>query len=341
MRGDVKTYFFTSYARGADRAWVGRFHTDLEREVRVRRGLFAEGWLAEAGGADVHGAAESAAMVALISADYLRDPHCGREWAIFEERLATHRPARDLCLIPVRWRPIDAADVPTIMRPMPEAWTAAAIEPATRAGVLELMRTHRLDGEDGYYAVVRAIAARVFDAESAGLAPLDPAAAAATGPAFGVRSADRTTEPVAVRAEADDPPRTVAISYVGADLPWAEYLGNLLRTYDYDVELVRWNAGRSEPLRVSVDRARGSGERVVAVLSQNYVAPHMEALVREEDLGWEEALTAPPGSGVPVIPVQVDSGPLPGGLSKRAIRMHGLSDAVIRTFLDAVRRRPA
>ncbi len=47
-----------------------------------------------------------------------------------------------------------------------------------------------------------------------------------------------------------------------------------------------------------------------------------------------------PGSS-PVIPVQVDSGPLPGGLSKRAIHIHGLDEGVIKTFLDAVRRRPA
>ncbi|MES9536403.1 TIR domain-containing protein [Actinomadura sp. NPDC000600] len=338
----MKTYFFTSYARGTDQAWVGRFHTDLEREVRVRRGPFAEGRLAEAETAGVHVAAESAAMVALISGGYLRDSYCGREWAIFEERFAPRRETRDLCLIPVRWRPLDpAAVLPTIMRPMPDAWTSADIESSTRSGVLELMRTHQLEGESGYYAVVRAVAARILAAQLVDLAPLDSKTAAATGPAFGDRAEQGTTEPVSARSETEDPPHTVAISYVGADQPWAEYLGNLLRTYNYDVELVRWNAGRSEPLNDSVARARSSGERVVAVLSQNFVAPHMEALVREDDLGWEEALTAPPGSGAPVIPVQVDSSPLPGGLSKRAIRMHGLDDAMIRTFLDAVRRRPA
>ncbi len=80
---------------------------DLEREVRVRRGPFAEGRLGEPGAASVPAATEALAMVALISGRYARDPHCGREWAIFEERLAPRRDVRDQCLIPVLWRPLE------------------------------------------------------------------------------------------------------------------------------------------------------------------------------------------------------------------------------------------
>nr|BFE30002.1 hypothetical protein GCM10010200_022530 [Actinomadura rugatobispora] len=335
----MKTYFFTSYARVEERAWVRRFHNDLEREIRVRRGPFTEGCLAAPGGASVHAAATSPAMVALVSHAHLRDRRCGREWAIFAERLALHPQVRDLCLIPVQWKPLNPETrLPMIMHPLPAFWTSAGAGPYTASGLYGLMRARALDGPGGYYAVVRAVAALVFEAAQAGLGPLDEATAAATGPAFGVRDATEEPVPVPGPAEAGELPRTVAISYVGPDQPWAEYLGNLLRTNDYEVELVRWNAGRAERLRDSVARARDSGERVVAVLSQNSVAPHMEALVREDDLDWEQALGAPPGRSAPVIPVQVDSGPLPGGLSERAIPMHGLDESVIRTLLDALRR---
>ncbi len=145
-----------------------------------------------------------------------------------------------------------------IMRPMPDFWKSARMEPYWHSGLLELMRTHQLDGV-GYSTWCARSRHRSLRRRTPS-SNRSPAQAAATGPAFGDRAEQRTTGPVPARAEAEEAPRTVAISYVGADQPWAEYLGNLLRTNNYDVELVRWNAGRRERLYDSVARARGSGD---------------------------------------------------------------------------------
>ncbi|RKS79849.1 TIR domain-containing protein [Actinomadura pelletieri DSM 43383] len=343
----MKTHFLTSYAGGEDRAWVRRFHNDLENEIRGRLGPFIEGILIEPGGDSVPAAARAPALVSLISPTHFRDLRCGHEWAIFTERVAGAPRERDRCLIPVRWwKPLDVeTEPPDAVRPMPGFWTRIDAEPYATCGLLHLMRTRELDGAGGYYAVVSAVAAGVLDAGRAGLAPLDEATAATVRPAFGAAFGSRV--PVTAQASAprstepDAPPRTVAINYVGADQPWADYLRQLLQSHDYEVELVRWNAGLAERLSEAVARARHSAERVVTVLSQNFVAPHMAALVPEGNVDFEEELTGSPDEGAPVIPVQVDSGPLPGGLSGRVIRMSGLDETVIRMFLDAVRRRSA
>ncbi|RFS82060.1 toll/interleukin-1 receptor domain-containing protein [Actinomadura spongiicola] len=343
----MKTSFLTSYAGGEDRAWVRRFHNDLENEIRGRLGPFIEGVLIEPGGDSVRAASQAPALVSLISPTHFRDLRCGHEWAIFTERLARVPRERDRCLITVRWcAPLDAeTDLPDTVRPMPGFWTRVDAEPYATRGLLHLMRTRELDGAGGYYAVVNAVAARVLDAGRAGLGPLDEATAMTVRPAFGTAFGSRV--PATARAaaaqstEPDQPPRTVAINYVGADQPWADYLRHLLQSHDYEVELVRWNAGLAERLSESVARARDSAERVVTVLSRNFVAPHMAAPVPEGSVDFEEELTGASEDGPPVIPVQVDNGPLPGGLSGRVIRMSGLDEAVIRMFLDAVRRRTA
>ncbi|SEG40333.1 TIR domain-containing protein [Thermomonospora echinospora] len=337
MRGDVKTYFFTSYAPGEDRPWVRRFHSDLERELRIRQGPYAGGAMAAPPADPVRVAATAPAMVALISDRYLRDLGCGRQWAIFAERSRPDAGARDHCLIPIRWRPL-RGPLPDAVRPMPDFWASVTPEPYRTSGLYELMRTHQLRDEGGYYGMVRRIAEQVFAAERVRLRQLDPAAAAAVRPAFG--SQEPGDDRRAGAAAPAERPRTVAISYVGADQPWAEWIGNLLRDNDYEVELIRWNAGRSERLTEAVDRARRTGDRVIAVLSHNYVAPH-RAPIREEDPDWQSVLAPDEDEHEELIRVQIDREPLPGGLGERVIRLYGLEAGVIRELLNAVRRRSA
>jgi hypothetical protein len=346
----VKFYFFTSYAAGEDRPWVRRFHSDVERELRIQQGPFVSGRLDLAGADPVGAAATCPAMVALLSDRYSRDLGCGRHWAVFAERIRRHNALRPRsawgCLVPVRWRPHHRG-LPAGLTP-PSFPPGADEEPYAGAGLFELMRTHVLGGEGGYYSVIRNVAGMVLSAQQVDLAALPADEAAAIDPAFG-DAAERTeagggvggAEPGPIAGQAD-PPRSVAISYVGADQPWAEWIGNLLRDDGFDVELIRWNAGRSEPLEHAVGRAKDRGDRVIALLSHNFLAPHLQAVVRKQDVDWESALSDAGDNRGRLIRVQIDREPLPPGLRPmRTIQLHDLDDGTIGELLTAVRRRTA
>src|SRR4051794_17546123 len=90
---EMTPVFFTSRSCGDERAYVERFHADLEQAVaaRLSQGGGARGVLpscAEPGvGATPEALACSVpAAVVLASPDYLADPRAMREWAVLAER---------------------------------------------------------------------------------------------------------------------------------------------------------------------------------------------------------------------------------------------------------------
>lgn len=114
-------YFFLSYAREDDPEFVRRFFHDLSSQVRNLAGLGKEdavGFLDEQSlqigqrwSDELSGALNSCrCFVAMTSPRYFRRDYCGREWAVFSQRLAAYERRwnrRAPSLLPIRWIPTD------------------------------------------------------------------------------------------------------------------------------------------------------------------------------------------------------------------------------------------
>ncbi|BCB82576.1 hypothetical protein Pflav_089860 [Phytohabitans flavus] len=120
-------YFFLSYARGDDDLSVQKFFHDLSAEVRAHAGL-ASG--EEVGFFDVHslevGASWSPRLVdalsqcqsfiALVSPRYLLSEPCGREWAVFSDRIRRYEREVGVtpsALLPLLWLPHPSCPAPS------------------------------------------------------------------------------------------------------------------------------------------------------------------------------------------------------------------------------------
>jgi FxsC-like protein len=180
----MQPYFFLSYARGDDDLYVQQFFRDLSAEVRSYAGLGAD-W--EVGFLDTHsievGATWSQQLtnalatcqtfIALISPRYLVSEACGREWAIFADRVqaaaSRSEDDRPAALLPVLWLP---------PRRAPQAVAALRYVSAThpeayeRSGLRQLLRLqrHRRD----YLEFVSVLAQQIV--QTAERSPLAPAA---------------------------------------------------------------------------------------------------------------------------------------------------------------------
>lgn len=166
-------YFFLSYARRDDRedAFVEQFYADLLTELRDR-GAACEGQLSFRDsarirlGADWEKAIGDAvgscrALVALCSPGYVNSAYCGKEWAVFQDRLRRYRIETDAdapALIPVRWLPIRGALPPAMSR---YQYTERGMDPKMREeyaerGLMHIMRTDPAGAT--YRAVMSAVA---------------------------------------------------------------------------------------------------------------------------------------------------------------------------------------
>ncbi|MEJ3743667.1 TIR-like protein FxsC [Actinomycetes bacterium KLBMP 9797] len=233
-------YFFLSYARGDDDDSVQKFFYDLSAEVRAHAGLAAD---VEVGFFDVHslevGATWSPRLVealsqcrsflALVSPRYLVSDPCGREWAIFADRL--RRYERDVGVMP-------SALLPLLWLPPPHLPRAVAAlqydndslpEAYGRTGLRQLIRLQR--HRDNYYELIVELARQIVRTAHAHDLPaadavdfadvrsvFDPAAARTEEPA------DPSTQYVhfVVAAPARDELATDALAAVGRD---AQYYG--------------------------------------------------------------------------------------------------------------------
>ncbi|GAB3810348.1 TIR-like protein FxsC [Micromonospora zhanjiangensis] len=174
-------YFFLSYARSGDDPYVQQFYRDLCSEVRVRAGLAST---EEVGFLDSHSIdigstwsvdlvealSECRSFLALCSPRYFLSEPCGREWQIFDERLARHERntgARSNALLPVFWLP---------PRRVPEAVSRrqydneAFSDAYRRDGLRQLMRLSR--NRDEYLDMLSILADRIV--ENALVDPLPP-----------------------------------------------------------------------------------------------------------------------------------------------------------------------
>jgi hypothetical protein len=341
----VRNYFFISSARDEDEPYVRRFHADLEAKLQALAGARVGGLLdtrATTEPVDYPPAAKLQAMVALCSDRYLLDGWCGREWKIFTQRLenggaALFKPFPGF--LPLIWRPLTTrprADIAELLA------TADFGEQYERFGLYRLMRGRPL-GPGGYYAVVRAIAARVMAAQQIGLPPIEADQVRGTPPAFGqdmngvgrARARPRRPSfPAAPPAES----AKVVISYVGADQEWADWVEGLLRSPGVDVVQIRWNPLGGEGVAAMAARVtRERAGHVVVLLSGRYRAPYSEQPSPADTEEWEILRDSGPLGGR-LTRVLLDRKPLPEPL--RSMEMLDLSEfreSEIQRLLAAVR----
>lgn len=178
------TYFFLSYARGDDDSYVERFYEDLSMEVRVLTGLAAghevgffdrssmavgEDWPARL--ATELGRCRT--FIALYTPRFFLSEACGKEWAIFRDRVEAHHQdltAPSSALIPLLWAPVP--ELPPKVRDI--QYTSSEMGAAyNEGGLRQLLRLRR--HRDAYRLAVTRIAKRVVTANRTALPPRTPA----------------------------------------------------------------------------------------------------------------------------------------------------------------------
>ncbi|MET7297565.1 toll/interleukin-1 receptor domain-containing protein [Embleya sp. NPDC005575] len=326
--------FFTSHVADRDPKWAARFHDDIEAELRragdgVRAAIRLQPTFGPIQVPDGDPPAQARAMVALCSDDYFEDLDCGRDWAVFTDRLRRHESIVGVSppnLIAVPWT--------TMEQPLPAAlgaieWPAGIAGPGGGPSVFDMLRLGGIR-DLGYVRAVRTVADRVAAALHHRLAPLSPGEAAEVEPLFGSHEAGTRTLPETPRRlpilEPVPPARTdLVISYVGNDLAWADWVSEVLTFEDYRVSLSRWDWSAGVSFGKAMAQARGLGEHVIALFSEHYF--EARRLAMDE---WEEAL-GDADSGGRLLPIVVGRTQVPSMF--RGVRPVDLTEA------DAVGQR--
>ncbi|HEU5109298.1 MAG TPA: TIR-like protein FxsC [Micromonosporaceae bacterium] len=171
VEANVRPLFFVSYAHdfGEDDEHVRRFHNDLSHDVRLHSGLrgddlgFCDTSL-RAGDlwspALVDALRRCQVLLALCSPTYFNRPSCGKEWSLFERRLAEMPKGRrgaTSSLLPLFWVPME---MPAVAAPYQYRDRALGSLYGQR-GLRDLIRQSR--HRDQYRDFVSALAVRVID----------------------------------------------------------------------------------------------------------------------------------------------------------------------------------
>lgn len=219
--------FFTSRSCGDERAYVERFHADLEQAVSAhasgRNG--ARGLLSPCGdrdpGAppDASAACSVPAAVVLASPDYLADPDAMREWAVMAERVRGHRVRTGEhldAMVTVRWR---ATEPHPGEQPTPDLGADDDFGPIyARQGLFDLMR---LEGHSAdYLRLIAELARVVVEVNRVPLRPLPPAEARELFPTVRTRPSPAARVSAAGSAPFATAARTLPPhARTGSDLP--------------------------------------------------------------------------------------------------------------------------
>ncbi|WP_235949482.1 toll/interleukin-1 receptor domain-containing protein [Candidatus Frankia alpina] len=143
--------------------------------------------------------------------------------------------------------------------------------------------------------------------------------------------------PLAAPVDPPSAPRRIALSYVGADQQWADWLEQLLRRGCHEVRQVRWAHSRGERLAETVDHIAAWDPQVtVVLLSRHYRAPRPEHPGTTETEAWERLGLKGPLAGR-VVRVTIDPQPLPEPLrTLRTLDLSGLEPAAVNELLMEV-----
>lgn len=327
---DRPVYFFTSCTRGDGWTSITRFHADLEYRLRVQDGSWVNGALSESApdtpGQDWRhaareGIARAGCMIVLASQEYFLSKWCGLEWAAFRSRVTHHKAVNSVdaaqCLIPLVWKPVPPRELPATVADTPFETPDLGADYAER-GLLSLMRSGDPADEDAYFLLLGHLAHRVIEARGLALPPLDAGDFEQLTPAFGThpdlpdpdrgdrgRAGDGGPRPVRMTARPIASVTRVAISYVGPDQAWADWINDILEAAGHPVRQMRWETGH-QSLVQTVTGARGGSDRVVVVFSRRYFASG-----DTEPTDWESAFTDTDADEPWLVPVQIDHEPRP------------------------------
>lgn len=248
---DPSAFFYTSCTRGDGWPALTRFHADLEYRLRAQEGYGISGAL---GAAMTPGTVPSSAivkagvMIALYSPRYFLDRGCGLEWAVIQSRMRRRANIEGVqgpgCLIPVCWKPVAERLIPQEVRRSESFPGPGAFDWLREQGLEALVSSSDPGADERYYVFVEQLTKSILEAGRAGLAPLGADEARDTLPAFGSaqgaagpggRHLRVPEQPDPRHESAAGEPRSVAISYVGADQAWADWMDGVLREEGHTV----------------------------------------------------------------------------------------------------------
>ncbi|MCX4641239.1 MULTISPECIES: toll/interleukin-1 receptor domain-containing protein [unclassified Streptomyces] len=318
---DPSAFFYTSCTRGDGWPALTRFHADLEYRLRAQEGYGISGALGAAMNPDTvpsSAITRAGVMIALYSPRYFLDRGCGLEWAVIQSRMRRRANVEGIqvpgCLIPVCWKPVAERLIPQEVRRSESFPGPGAFDWLREQGLEALVSSSDPGADERYYVFVEQLTKSILEAGRAGLAPLGADEARDTLPAFGSAQGAagpsgphlRVPEQPAPRHEsAAGEPRSVAISYVGADQAWADWMDGVLREEGHTVRQRRRRVGR-ETLSQAVERARDGADRVVVVFSRSYFDAGNTA-----PTDWEAAFNPPASDPSWLVAVQIDAAPRP------------------------------
>jgi len=173
--------FFLSYDHSSADPAVRRFAQDLNTEVRVRLGLspgepvgfidmdeinVGMRWEDEVGRA----LRTSRVLVSLVSPAYVKNPYCGKEFSVFEQRarMSLQRGSDPLAVLPVIWIPLRGAAPPALAK---YQWSDSH-DPQQYLdhGLRKLLQLRRY--EDVYRELISEIADRIVEIHHSGPLPV-------------------------------------------------------------------------------------------------------------------------------------------------------------------------
>lgn len=206
-------------------------------------------------------------MIALYSPRYFLDRGCGLEWAVIQSRMRRRANIEGVqgpgCLIPVCWKPVAERLIPQEVRRSESFPGPGAFDWLREQGLEALVSSSDPGADERYYVFVEQLTKSILEAGRAGLAPLGADEARDTLPAFGSaqgaagpggRHLRVPEQPDPRHESAAGEPRSVAISYVGADQAWADWMDGVLREEGHTVRQRR-RMGRAR------DSVAGRGAR--------------------------------------------------------------------------------
>ncbi|WP_055564273.1 toll/interleukin-1 receptor domain-containing protein [Streptomyces atriruber] len=320
---DPAAFFYTSCVRADGWRALTRFHTDLEYQLRIQEGFGVSGLLGaveEPESAREGGVTRAGVMIVLYSSRYFTDRGAGLEWAVFDARMRHHEGIRGVsargCLVPLCWKPVADEQVPDNVRTSVEG--PGAFDWLRQYGLESLAASPRAEDEVRYYALLEQLAKTIAEAGRTELEPLDLADAHDLDPAFGSESAVQAGQLAETRVEGwshlreildtgtlQREPGSVAISYVGADQPWADWMSEVLVQRGHGVVQRRWRASQ-ESLKDAVAQARAAAERMLVIFSRNYFAAG-----NTDPTEWADTFVGSPGRPSQAVLVQIDAAPRP------------------------------
>ena len=333
---DDACWYFLSYSEEKEfRGQVERFHRNLESEVRGLLGDTPGGGFMDA--VDIepserwrpriwNSARKATCMIALYSPRYFGSDWCGREWAVFVERIRRHvrqgGEARHLIILvwrrgPKPW-PMGADEFQYV------SWKSGSMY--EERGLFHVVPDGGVTDKE-YRDIVYEVALMVADAVlNPEIPPISAKDAQTVIPLFGRRVLRRVN---------------IVVSYTDTefDAAWGEWMTTQLRSagYDVDAHVLSRNSGDAvHVIRNSLQRA----DKVIVALSEHYLTTGDMT-----DAVLDEALSDGSSDWQRLFPVVVLPGPrqaLPGRIRELCdVHIGGPNEAASRETLLRVAAAPS